>query len=66
MAKESLAVRATWDAETGFWWAVSEDIPGLVAEAETFEELKAEIAALAPELLELNDCTDRIGLPLAF
>lgn len=48
-------VRAHWDAEAGVWWAESDDVPGLVAEAETLEQLVAELRLLVPELLEANE-----------
>ena len=47
-------VSCTWDAEAGVWYATSEDIPGLVAEAESLESLIEELRILAPDLLELN------------
>ena len=57
-------VRAHWDAEAGVWWAESDDVPGLVAEAETLEQLVAELRSLVPELLETNEGhrPDRIPL----
>lgn len=47
-------VRADWDAEAQVWTAASEDVPGLVVEAESLDALVDEAKALAPELLELN------------
>ncbi len=47
-------VHAMWDAEAGVWVAHREDIPGLVAEATTWDELKVKLAVLGPELVELN------------
>jgi predicted RNase H-like HicB family nuclease len=47
-------VRARWDAEAGVWWAQSDDILGLVAEAETIELLKEDLRELVPELLKMN------------
>ena len=49
-----LEVRAQWDDEAQVWWAKSDDIPGLVTEAKTFEELADNIRALTPDLLGLN------------
>ena len=46
-------VTATWDAEAGVFTSHS-DIPGLVVEAETFEELVALVEALAPEVIAAN------------
>lgn len=49
-------VQATWDEETKVWVAESEDIPGLVAEAESPEALMKKLRVLVPELLEINGC----------
>jgi predicted RNase H-like HicB family nuclease len=49
-----LEVRAHWDADAKAWWAESDDIPGLVTEATTFDELVSNVCALIPDLLELN------------
>ena len=48
-------VVAEWDDEARVWVATSDDdIPGLVAEAETQEHLVDRLRKLVPELLELN------------
>lgn len=49
-----LTVNADWDAEAGVWVATSEDVPGLVTEADSIEALKAKLQVLVPELLEAN------------
>ncbi len=54
--KGVLVVRATWDGEAGVWVAESDDVPGLVTEAPTSDELFAKLRTLVPELLELNNC----------
>jgi predicted RNase H-like HicB family nuclease len=51
---QKFEVRAHWDAEAGVWWAESDDIPGLVTEAKTFDDLVGNVCALIPDLLELN------------
>jgi hypothetical protein len=53
-AERVYTVRGEWDAEAGVWTATSEDVPGLVAEADTVEKLIEEVMLLAPDLLELN------------
>lgn len=47
-------VRAQWDTEAGVWVAESEDVPGLVAEADSPNVLVQKLRTLIPELLELN------------
>ena len=50
-------VLAQWDSEAGVWVAESEDVPGLVAEAESPNLLAQKLKVLIPELLELNGVT---------
>ena len=47
-------VNAAWDAEASVWVASSDDVPGLVTEAETLEKLEAKLQIMVPELLEAN------------
>jgi hypothetical protein len=55
-------ILAQWDAEAGVWVAESEDVPGLVAEADSPNGLVYKLRTLIPELLELNGATgDRIA-----
>ena len=48
-------VHATWDPEAKVWVAESDDVPGLVTEAETLDSLLAKLSVMIPELLEAND-----------
>ncbi len=57
--RTSLLVRATWDDEARVWVAESDDVPGLVTEASTTEQLLAKLRVLVPELLELNHCGEK-------
>lgn len=54
MENRKIVVRATWDADARVWSAASDDVYGLAAEAETFEELMAVLDELIPELVDLN------------
>ena len=54
-----LTVRAEWDSEAGVWVAESDDVPGLVTEADTLERLVERLRVLVPELLELNGAVER-------
>lgn len=47
-------VRAEWDDEAQVWVATSDDVPGLVTEADTLESLSVKLETLIPELLDLN------------
>jgi predicted RNase H-like HicB family nuclease len=47
-------VLAQWDSHAGVWVAESDDVPGLVAEAESPNGLAQKLRVLIPELLKLN------------
>ena len=49
-----IRIKAMWDAEAEVWIAVSDDVPGLVAEAATSARLVRKLRILIPELLEAN------------
>jgi predicted RNase H-like HicB family nuclease len=49
-----IEVKAEWDPEAKVWVATSDDLPGLVTEAETVEALQRKLATMIPELLEAN------------
>jgi predicted RNase H-like HicB family nuclease len=57
-------IRAQWDDEAGVWVAESDDVPGLVAEADSPKALVQKLKTLIPELLELNGAVS--GLPASF
>ncbi len=47
-------VKVEYDDEAAVWLATSEDVPGLVTEASTFEKLLDKLRVMVPEMLELN------------
>jgi predicted RNase H-like HicB family nuclease len=49
----TFSVVASWDSEASVFTTTS-DIPGLVLEAETFEELVSLVEELAPEMIAAN------------
>ena len=53
--KDVLDVHAMWGDEAHVWVATSEDVPGLVPEADTMEKLVDKLKGLIPELLEANE-----------
>ena len=55
MQRSMIVVRALWDPEGGVWVATSPDVPGLVAEAESPDDLMRKLQILIPELLEENE-----------
>jgi len=54
-------VRAEWDEEAAVWVATSDDVPGLVTEAETLEALNTKLRSMVPELLDANGCMPADG-----
>ncbi len=58
-----LEITAEWDAEAGVWVATSNDVPGLVTEAETMEMLLARLRIMIPELLALNGVAREGDIP---
>ena len=59
-------VQARWDGEGGVWVAESDDVPGLVAEAESPNALAGKLRVLIPELLELNGALPGGSEPVEF
>ena len=59
-------VVARWDSEAEVWVAESEDVPGLVAEAESPNALTGKLRVLIPELLQLNGALPGGGEPVEF
>ncbi|HEY5047605.1 MAG TPA: DUF1902 domain-containing protein [Rhizomicrobium sp.] len=59
-------IHAVWDAEAKVWTAYSDDIPGLVTEAETWDGLIARASAAAKELLVLNNVPHDSQVELRF
>jgi len=54
MTQITLKVQAFWDQDAAVWVATSEDLPGLVTEAETIEILTQKLRVMIPELTLLN------------
>jgi len=50
----SITINARWDAEASVWLATSNDVPGLVAEADTWPAMIEEVRLVLPDLLELS------------
>jgi predicted RNase H-like HicB family nuclease len=60
MPADLMVVRATWDPNASVWVATSDDIVGLVTEADTLEALSEKLKIIIPELLELNGSTSEL------
>ena len=49
-----ITIDARWDDEARVWVATSNDVPGLVVEADTWPTMIEEVKLVLPELLELS------------
>jgi hypothetical protein len=57
MAKP-IAVHADWDPEASVWVATTQDLSGLVTEADSIESLRAKLLGMILDLLEENGVSD--------
>ena len=55
----------TWDEEASVWIAESSDVPGLILESNSFDDLIERVKITVPELLELSG-TNRTQVKLHF
>jgi predicted RNase H-like HicB family nuclease len=65
--ERGLQVIVSHDSDNGVWFVTESDVPGLNAEAESFDALVAIVTELAPELIESNleaQPEDAAGIPL--
>jgi predicted RNase H-like HicB family nuclease len=53
-----VVIHADWDPEAGVWVATTQDIRGLVTEAESIEALRAKLPGMIIDLLEENGVSD--------
>ena len=51
---KALIVKAKWDPDVSVWVATSKDVPGLVTEAATAEELEQKLANYSEQLQRLE------------
>jgi hypothetical protein len=49
-----ITTNARWDGEASVWIATSNDVAGLVVEADTWPAMIEEVRLVLPELLELS------------
>ena len=54
MAGRSLTFKVLWDEEAKVFYTECDEICGIVAEAETVEELRENLLRIIPEMPELN------------
>lgn len=62
MSRE-ITIDARWEGEAAVWIATSNDVPGLVVEADTWPGMIEEVRLVLPELLELSgQRSDKLSL----
>jgi predicted RNase H-like HicB family nuclease len=59
-----IVVKATWDPEAAVWVAESQDVPGLITEAETIEALQKKLPGIVQDLLEADDDGEEVEVPI--
>ena len=64
--KPQYHVHAEWDPEARVWTATSDDVPGLVTEADDMETLVDKLKVMIPELLELNGVSGSVDGEIPF
>ena len=61
--QRDITIQARWDGEASVWLATSEDVPGLVVEADTWPGMINEVQLVLPELLGVSgQGGDRLSL----
>ncbi len=59
----SITIDTRWDGEASVWIATSNDVPGLVVEADTWPAMIEEVRLVLPDLLELSgERSDNLSL----
>jgi predicted RNase H-like HicB family nuclease len=61
MLSKDINVEAFWDEEGHVWVASSNDVPGLITEADTMEHLMQKLKIVIPELLHANGLLNEPG-----
>jgi predicted RNase H-like HicB family nuclease len=54
-----IVIHADWDPEASVWVATTQDLRGLVTEAESIEALRAKLPGMILDLLDENGISDR-------
>jgi len=54
VVSRSITINARWDPEANVWIATSDDVAGLVVEADTWPAMIEEVRLVLPDLLELS------------
>ena len=64
MSGHLILVRATWDDEASVWVAESPDLPGLVTEAASLDDLDAKLPGLILDLVSDDDDDRGFDIPI--
>lgn len=54
LSDQVYTITAKWDGDAAVWVATSDEVPGLVTEAGTLEDLVVKLRVMVPEMLEAN------------
>ena len=50
-----ISIQARWDGEASVWIATSNDVPGLVVEADSWPAMINEVRLVLPDLMDLSE-----------
>ncbi len=53
-----IAIHADWDPDASVWVATTQDLRGLVTEADSIEALRAKLPGMILDLLDESDSSD--------
>ena len=53
-----IVIHADWDPDAAVWVATTQDLRGLVTEADSIEALRAKLPGMILDLLEENEISD--------
>jgi hypothetical protein len=51
----NINIQARWDGESSVWIAISNDVPGLVVEADSWPAMIHEVRSVLPDLMDLSE-----------
>lgn len=62
---DTVTIRAEWDDEAAVWVVTSADVPGLVVEADTYDEIERKALLVIEDLADFEpDIAALLGHPL--
>lgn len=51
---QDISIQARWDGDASVWIATSDDVPGLVVEADSWPSMIEEVRLILPDLMDAS------------